>query len=350
MASLRAGTTDGQPATAGRRLALLSIVAPIFNEGANIDAFFARLVAVLDGTGLAWEIVCVNDGSGDDSLERLIAARARHPGVRIIDFSRNFGKEPALSAGLAHARGDVVIPIDADLQHPPELIPDMIEKWRQGFDVVYALRASRAYQSGPARFFAHAFYWIFDRLSDVPLPAGAGDFRLLDRRVVDVINGMPERTRFMKGIFAWVGFSQTGVTFTPVEREDGDTKWGFFKLLRFAFDGLTAFSNFPLKVWSLIGAAISLLAFVYIVIRLLRTAVYGIDVPGYESIIVTILFLGGMQLLTLGIIGDYIGRVFNEVKGRPLYIVRTAYGFERTEALKMSAGEVPEPERLKALR
>ncbi|HYB10607.1 MAG TPA: glycosyltransferase family 2 protein [Alphaproteobacteria bacterium] len=348
MASLRASSTNGGPASGGRRIALLSVVVPIFNEGANIDSFFTRVVAVLDGTGLPWEIVCINDGSRDNSLERLIVARAQHSSVRIIDFSRNFGKEPALSAGLARARGDIVIPIDADLQHPPELIPDMIEKWRQGFDVVYALRANRAYQSGPARFFAHAFYWIFDRLSDVPLPAGAGDFRLLDRRVVDVINGMPERTRFMKGIFAWVGFRQTGVTFNPVEREKGNTKWGFFKLLRFAFDGLTAFSNFPLKVWGLIGAAISLLAFVYIVIRLLRTAIYGIDVPGYESIIVTILFLGGMQLLTLGIIGDYIGRVFNEVKGRPLYIVRAAYGFERDEAAKMPAGEVPEPERIEA--
>ena len=350
MVSLRTGHAAKQSATAERTVALLSIVTPVYNEGPGADAFFARLVPVLERLGLPWEIICINDGSQDDTLEHLIAARERYPAVKIIDFSRNFGKEPAHSAGLAHAQANVVIPIDADLQHPPELIPDLIQKWREGFDVVYAVRATRAYQSRRARIFARAFYWIFDWLSDVPLPAGAGDFRLMDRRVVDVINRMPERTRFMKGIFAWVGFRQTGVFFTPVERSNGDTKWGFFKLLRFAFDGLTAFSNFPLKVWSLIGAAISLLAFVYIVIRLLRTAFYGIDVPGYESIIVTILFLGGMQLLTLGIIGDYIGRVFNEVKGRPLYVVRAAYGFERQDALPNIEDPVPMSERFKVLR
>jgi len=350
MASLRTGHSITQSAIGERTVGLLSIVTPVYNEGAGVDAFFARLVPVLERIGAPWEIICINDGSRDDTLEHLIAARGRYSAVKIIDFSRNFGKEPALSAGLAHAQGNIVIPIDADLQHPPELIPELIQRWREGFDVVYAVRATRAYQSRRARFFARAFYWIFDWLSDVPLPAGAGDFRLMDRRVVDFINRMPERTRFMKGIFAWVGFRQTGVSFTPVERSKGDTKWGFFKLLRFAFDGLTAFSNFPLKVWSLIGAAISLLAFVYIVIRLLRTAIYGIDVPGYESIIVAILFLGGMQLLTLGIIGDYIGRVFNEVKGRPLYIVRAAYGFEREDALANIGDAAAAPERFKVLR
>jgi glycosyltransferase involved in cell wall biosynthesis len=321
---------------------LLSVVVPFYNEGRGVAAFFDRLVPVLDRLELNWEVVCVNDGSRDDTLDHLVAVRERHGRVKIIDFSRNFGKEQALSAGLAHAHGDIVVPIDSDLQHPPELIPAMIDKWREGFEVVYAVRSTRDYQSGPARFFSRAFYWVFDRLSDVPLPEGAGDFRLLDRRVVDVINRMPERTRFMKGIFAWVGFHQTGVPFTPAQRQEGESKWGFLKLLRFAFDGLTAFSNFPLKVWGLIGAAISLLAFFYIVVRLLRTAIYGIDVPGYESIIVTILFLGGMQLLTLGILGDYLGRVFNEVKGRPLYIVRAAYGFDRLEMPELAPALAPE--------
>lgn len=324
--------------------ALLSVVVPFYNEGAGVEAFFARLLPVLDGIGLDWEVVCVNDGSQDDTLDRLVAQRKRHSGIRIIDFSRNFGKEPALSAGLAHARGDLVVPIDADLQHPPEVIPELVAKWREGYEVVYAVRSTRDYQSPMAYRMTQAFYWIFARLSDVPLPEGAGDFRLLDRRVVDVINRMPERTRFMKGIFAWVGFRQTGVPFTPAPREEGKSKWGFLKLLRFAFDGLTAFSNFPLKVWGLIGACISLFAFIYIVFRLLRTAIYGIDVPGYESIIVTILFLGGMQLLTLGIFGDYLGRVFNEVKGRPLYIVRAAYGFEQQAAAEFEADSRPKPE------
>ena len=308
--------------------ALLSVVVPFYNEGAGVEPFFARLIPVLDRLSLSWEVICVNDGSLDDTLARLIARHEREPRIRIIDFSRNFGKEPALSAGLAHARGEAVLPLDADLQHPPEVIPELVAKWREGYEVVYAVRSTRAYQSALARMMSHLFYWIFERLSDVPLPEGAGDFRLLDRRVVDVINRMPERTRFMKGIFAWVGFRQVGVRFTPAPRREGESKWAFLRLLRFAFDGLTAFSNFPLKVWGLIGASISLLAFVYIVVRLLRTAIYGIDVPGYELIIVTILFLGGMQLLTLGIIGDYLGRVFDEVKGRPLYIVRASFGFE----------------------
>lgn len=334
MASSRRGRLDADSSKREAAARLLSVVVPFYNEGANVESFLARLLPVLEGVGLAWEVVCVNDGSQDNTLERLTAARRRHPEIKIIDLSRNFGKEPALSAGLAHARGDLVVPIDADLQHPPEVIADMVAKWREGYDVIYAVRSSREYQSRLTRACTRLFYWIFDRLTDVPLPRGAGDFRLMDRRVVDVINRMPERSRFMKGIFSWVGFRQTGVSFVPAPRQEGDSKWDFLRLLRLAFDGLTSFSNFPLKVWGLIGACISLLAFVYIVIRLLRTLLYGIDVPGYESIIMTILFLGGMQLLTLGIIGDYLGRVFNEVKGRPLYVVRAAYGFE--------PGEVPE--------
>ncbi|HLI11794.1 MAG TPA: glycosyltransferase family 2 protein [Alphaproteobacteria bacterium] len=329
---MRAGSAEIGSSLGERASALLSVVVPFYNEGPNVEAFFLRLIPALEDIGLEWEVIAVNDGSHDDTLKRLIAARERHPEIKVIDFSRNFGKEPALSAGLAHARGDLIVPIDADLQHPPELIAEMVAKWREGYEVVYAVRSSREYQSRATRNFTRFFYWIFDRLSDVPLPAGAGDFRLMDRRVVDVINRMPERTRFMKGIFAWVGFRQTGVLFTPAQRRSGGSKWDFIKLVRFAFDGLTAFSNFPLKVWGLIGACISLLAFIYIVIRLLRTFLYGIDVPGYESIIVAILFLGGMQLLTLGIIGDYLGRVFDEVKGRPLYIVRAAYGLDPHKA------------------
>jgi len=325
---------QGDPVGSGgkpRHALLLSVVVPFYNEGAGIDAFFTRLIAVLERLSFAWEVICVNDGSRDDTLARLLAWRARDARIRILDFSRNFGKELALSAGLAHAGGDAVVPLDADLQHPPEVIPELIAKWREGYEVVYAVRATRDYQSAPARTLSRLFYWLFERLSEVPLPEGAGDFRLLDRRVVEVINRMPERTRFMKGIFAWVGFRQTGVSFTPEPRLQGESKWAFLRLLRFAFDGLTAFSNFPLKVWGLVGASISLVAFFYIIVRLLRTAIYGIDVPGYESIIVTILFLGGMQLLTLGIIGDYLGRVFNEVKGRPLYIVRASFGFGEAE-------------------
>lgn len=306
----------------------LSVIVPLFNEGTNVECLFARLEPALDALGLTWEIVCVNDGSRDDTLVRLVAAHQRNPRIKVIDFSRNFGKECALSAGLAAAKGRAVVPIDADLQHPPEAIGDLVAKWREGYEVVYAVRESRTGQRLAGRLFAHAFYWLFERLSDVPLPREAGDFRLLDRRVVAVINSMPERNRFMKGIFAWVGFKQIGISYRQAARAGGDTKWGFWRLLRFAFNGLTAFSNFPLMVWSVIGAAISGLAFFYIMVRLVKTLLYGIDVPGYESIIVIILFLGGIQLLSLGILGDYLGRVFNEVKGRPLYIVRAAYGIE----------------------
>lgn len=344
--SLRTHHMGHQPSKRERPRPLLSVVVPFYNEGPGVEAFFARLIPVLDRIGLDWEVVCINDGSRDDTLDRLVAQHERYPGIKIIDFSRNFGKEPALSAGLAHARGDLVVPIDADLQHPPEVIPELIAKWREGYEVVYAVRSTRDYQNLMARQMTRAFYWLFARLSDMPLPEGAGDFRLLDRRVVDVINRMPERTRFMKGIFTWVGFRQTGVPFTPAARERGESKWAFFKLLRFAFDGLTAFSNFPLKVWGVIGACISLVAFVYIVFRLLRTAIYGIDVPGYESIIVTILFLGGMQLLTLGIFGDYLGRVFNEVKGRPLYIVRASYGLEQDTTAELETDSTPKAERV----
>jgi glycosyltransferase involved in cell wall biosynthesis len=308
----------------------LSVVAPFYNESLNVGRFFGRLLPVLEGLGLDWEVICVNDGSRDDTLARLVTVHLSDPRVKLIDLSRNFGKEPALSAGLAHARGDAVIPMDADLQHPPELIPQMIAKWREGFDVVYAVRRQRTGQGPFGRLQAKAFYWLFDRLSDVPLPREVGDFRLLDRKVVDVITAMPERTRFMKGIFAWVGFRQTGVPYEQEERRYGRTSWNFMKLLAFAFDGLVAFSDYPLRIWALVGSVISGFAFLYIVYRLIRTMLYGIDVPGYESIIVTMLFLGGVQLITLGIIGHYLGRVFNEVKGRPLFIVRERYGWDET--------------------
>lgn len=318
--------SDASQAESEPSRSLLSIVIPFYNESANIAALFARLVPVLEGLGMAWEVVCVNDGSRDDTVDRLLAVRAKEPRVKVIDLSRNFGKEAALSAGLAMAAGDAVVPMDADLQHPPERLADLIARWREGYDVVVAVRDQRIGQSLRHRMFAHAFYWVFDHLSEVRLPREVGDFRLMDRRVVDTINRMPERTRFMKGIFAWVGFRQASIVYEQGERAGGDTKWSFKTLLRLSIDGLTAFSTFPLRVWSLIGLVVSGFAFFYIVYRLLRTMVYGIDVPGYESLLATILFLGGIQLITLGIIGDYLGRVFNEVKGRPLYIIRQAHG------------------------
>lgn len=304
---------------------VLSVVIPCYNEGENVPLLFGRLMPALAALGVTVEVICVNDGSSDDTLPRLLAMQKSEPALRIVDLSRNFGKEKALSAGLAHSRGQTVVPMDADLQHPPEVIGEMLAKWREGWDVVFARRDARTGQSLKERVFAHGFYWVFDHLSDVHLPREVGDFRLMDRKVVETINAMPERSRFMKGIFAWVGFNHTEIIYHQGERAAGLSKFSSVKLLRFAFDGLTSFSNFPLKVWGVIGAVISTLAFFYILFRIVRTLVWGIDVPGYESILASVLFLGGMQLLTLGIIGDYLGRVFDEVKGRPLFIVRRLY-------------------------
>jgi glycosyltransferase involved in cell wall biosynthesis len=307
---------------------LVSIVIPCFNESANIWPLFERLLPVLDGLDGGGEVICVNDGSSDDTLIRLLASNVRDARVKVVDLSRNFGKEPALSAGLALARGRAVIPMDADLQHPPEAIPSLIAKWREGFDVVNAVRDRRVGQNLASKTQARLFYWLFDRLSDTPLPREVGDFRLLDRRVVDVINRMPERTRFMKGIFAWVGFRQTQVPYAQEERHDGERKSSTLRLIALAFDGITAFSNAPLRIWGWVGAAFALLSFVYMLVRIIRTIIFGIEVPGYESIIAIMLFLGGMQLLTLGVIGDYLGRVFTEVKGRPLYVIRDIVGMK----------------------
>jgi len=303
----------------------LSVIIPCYNEGENVPTLFGRLLPVLRGLGVSFEVICINDGSGDDTLERLLAVQKTEPALRIIDLSRNFGKEKALSAGLLHSRGQAVVPMDADLQHPPEAIVAMLAQWRDGWEVVFARRDARTGQGLSERLFARGFYWVFDHLSDVRLPREVGDFRLMDRKVVDTINTMPERSRFMKGIFAWVGYRHTEIVYHQAERVAGVSKFNALKLLRFAFDGLTSFSNFPLKVWGGIGAVISILAFFYIVVRIIRTLVWGIDVPGYESTLVSVLFLGGMQLLTLGIIGDYLGRVFDEVKGRPLFIIRKVH-------------------------
>ncbi|MBI4182917.1 MAG: glycosyltransferase family 2 protein [Proteobacteria bacterium] len=306
----------------------LSVVVPFYNEGSGVDSLMERLVPVLDRAGERWEIVCVNDGSVDDTLPRLAAWHAKEPRIKALDLSRNFGKEAALSAGLLHAAGMAVVLIDGDLQHPPEVIPELVAKWREGYEMVYAVRRTRRDQAWSNRIATGVYYRMFRHFSEVTLPKDAGDFRLLDRKVVDALNRMPERNRFMKGLFAWMGFRQAAVPFDVGPRDQGRSKWGFVRLIRLGLAGLTAFSNFPLQVWSLIGAAISAIAFVYIVFRLLRSLVHGIDVPGYESIIISILFLGGIQLLSLGIIGDYLGRVFNEVKGRPLFIVRESYGID----------------------
>jgi glycosyltransferase involved in cell wall biosynthesis len=304
---------------------LLSIVVAMFNEEASIDAFFTEIDAVAARLPLGVEYVCVNDGSRDGTLAKLLARQAQDKRIRIVDLARNFGKEAAMTAGLAHARGDAVVVIDADLQDPPELIEQFVAKWREGFEVVYGIRASRASDSFTKRLTAEAFYKLFNRITAVPIPSDAGDFRLLDRKVVDALLTFPERNRFMKGLFAWVGFKQIGVPFVRQPRVLGKTAWNYWKLINFAIDGVTGFSTVPLRVWSFVGAVVSLIGFSYALFLIIRTLIFGIDVPGYASIMVTVLFLGGVQLLCLGMLGEYMGRLYMETKGRPIYIVSHIY-------------------------
>lgn len=309
----------------------LSVVVPLYNEELNIDYLFERLVSVLDGMNTSYEIVCVNDGSKDNTLQRLVEYHHRNPVIKVVNLSRNFGKEVALTAGIDYAMGSAVIPIDADLQDPPELIKELVAKWREGYDVVYGTRRSRQGESWFKRWTANAFYRTIGQMSRVPIPRDTGDFRLLDRRVVEVLKQMPERTRFMKGMFAWVGFKQTSMLFDREPRLKGVTAWNYWKLWNFAIDGITSFSFVPLKIWGYVGIMISLFSLLYATFLVIRTLISGIDVPGYASIMVAVLFLGGIQLLTLGIIGEYLGRVYEEVKGRPLYLVRDFYGFDKKQ-------------------
>ncbi len=311
----------------------ISVVVPLYNEELNIDYLFERLLSVLSRLDMTYEIVCVNDGSKDNTIGCLIEHHHQNPKIKVVNLSRNYGKEIALSAGLDYANGNAVIPIDADLQDPPELIAELVEKWREGYDVVYATRRSRQGESWVKRFTANVFYRTIDGLSQVPIPRNTGDFRLLDRRVVDALKQMPERNRFMKGLFAWVGFKQTSVIYDRPSRYKGETKWNYWKLWNFAIDGITSFSFLPLKVWSYVGLLVAIPSFFYASFLVIRTLIYGIDFPGYASIMVAVLFLGGVQLVSLGVLGEYLGRVYEEVKGRPLYLVRESYGFDSNQAV-----------------
>ena len=312
----------------------LSVVVPVYNEEQNLDYLFERLTSVLNRLNMTYEIVCVNDGSRDNTIERLIEHHQQNPAIKVVNLSRNYGKEIALSAGLDYTCGDAVVPIDADLQDPPELIADLVAKWREGYDVVLATRRSRQGESWIKRLTANAFYRIIDRISQVPIPRDTGDFRLIDRRVVDAIKQLPERNRFMKGLFAWVGFKQTSILYDRPSRYKGETTWNYWRLWNFALDGITSFSFIPLKVWSYIGLLVAIPAFFYASFLVIRTVLFGVDLPGYASIMVAVLFLGGVQLVSLGVLGEYLGRVYEEVKGRPLYLVRESYGFDSTQSVR----------------
>ena len=304
----------------------LSLAVPMFNEADGADTFFARVEAVLDPMGISYEIVCVNDGSRDKTLECLLRHRARNPRVVVVDLSRNFGKDIALTAAIDHCNGNAVVPMDADLQDPPELLPQLVAKWREGHDMVIACRASRESDTRLKKSSARWFYKLFNRIAVVPIPSDAGDFRLMDRRVVEALKRLPESGRFMKGLFAWVGFRQARVYYTREARHAGTTKFNYWKLWNFALDGIVSFSSMPLRVWSYVGAGVSFLALLYAGFLIIRTLIFGIDQPGYASLMVAILFMGGIQLISLGVLGEYLSRIFNESKRRPLYLVREVNG------------------------
>lgn len=306
----------------------LSVVIPVFNEENALPFLMQRLAQVLDALERPYEVLFVDDGSRDGSLEVLRELNQQRSEVRIVELSRNFGKEIAVSAGLDHARGRAVVVMDADLQDPPELIPELLEKWREGYDAVYATRTARRGETWLKRSTASAFYYLLSKTSEIPIPSNTGDFRLLDRAVVETLRQLPEHNRFMKGLFAWVGFRQTAVHFDRPARAKGHTKWNLASLVRLSVDGLTSFSSLPLQLAGYVGMFVSAAAFAYALFLFVRTIVLGIDVPGYASLMVVILFLGGLQLFTLGVIGEYLGRVFIEVKRRPLYIVRKLHGFD----------------------
>jgi glycosyltransferase involved in cell wall biosynthesis len=300
---------------------MISIVVPMMNEEAGLPAFLDTLIPICREIG-PFEIIAVNDGSSDTTLDILMQYQKHHPELAIVDFSRNFGKEAALIAGLNFCSGFVAITMDADLQHPPECIPEMLAKWHEGYEIVSAVREDRQVETFVKRLTANYFYKIFNKISEVKILPGEGDFRLLDRKAIDALLQLPERARFNKGLFNWIGFKLCHIHHPLRERNAGETKWDYRKLFRFAIDGFISFSNLPLKIWTHIGLTCSFIAIAYAVYVFVRTLIFGADVPGYPSIIIAVFFMGGLILSGIGILGEYISRVFEETKQRPLYIVR----------------------------
>jgi glycosyltransferase involved in cell wall biosynthesis len=313
---------------------LLSVVVPVKNEEQGIVPFVERVGAILDtiADNEGWEILFVDDGSTDATLAAITAANIRDPRVRALSLSRNFGKEAALTAGLDHARGQAVVPMDVDMQDPPEVLPEMVAKWRDGYEMVFGVRRCRDSDGWTKRVTAGLYYRAHNAVSADKIPENAGDFRLLDRKVVEVIRQLPERNRFMKGLFAWAGFKQAAVEYDRVERETGKTKFNYWKLWTLALDGITSASTVPLRIWSYVGACVALFAMAYAGFIAVRTMVYGISVPGYASIMVSVLFLGGVQLISLGVLGEYVGRILTETKQRPLYVIRDTIGVDADAA------------------
>jgi len=338
---VNAGTGGAKHRDRGRSKQVISVIVPVYNEEQVLAAFHARLAAVLDTLPFPAEVIYVNDGSTDGSLEILRDLRSRDRRLAIVDLSRNFGKELALTAGIDHADGAAVVIIDADLQDPPEVIPELIKPWaEEGYDVVYAQRRSRRGESSLKRFTAYSFYRVINWLSRVHVPHDTGDFRLLSRRAVEGLKEVREHHRFMKGLFAWIGFRQIAVPYHRSPRAGGRSKWNYVRLWNFSLEGITGFTIAPLKVATYLGLTVAVVAIGFGAAIVWRTLVHGSDVPGYPSLMVVILLFGGLQLMTLGILGEYVGRVFNETKRRPLYLVQDYVAAEPAE----SAAAVPDPD------
>ena len=314
-------TNDAAP-----RRAELSVIIPVLNEADNIAPLLARLVPIMKRCVASYEVIFVDDGSTDATLDAVARAHAADASVGVVSLSRNFGKEVAIAAGLDHATGQASVIIDADLQHPPEVIEAFVARWREGYKNVYGQRVDRSDDSPLRRALTQRFYKIFGSVGDTRLPEGAGDFRLLDAQAVTALRALRERARFNKGLYAWIGFKSIGVPFTVAERSHGSSKFSYRKLTRFALDGLMSFSTLPLMVWTWVGTVISVFAMCTAIYFVVDTLVFGVDVPGFASLIVSVTFLAGVQLLSLGVLGEYVGRIFAEVKGRPLYIVETRIG------------------------
>lgn len=307
----------------------ISLLIPAFNEAEGIVETLHHLERALSGLDYAIEVVIVNDGSRDDTLGKIQTFASSLFDIVVVDLSRNFGKEAALSAGLSVATGDAVIPIDADLQDPPELIPEMIERWRQGAEVVVAHRSNRESDSAAKRLTAKGFYRLINRIAEVEIPDNVGDFRLMDRCVVDVVNSLPENRRFMKGLFAWAGFKTASVEYVRPQRASGESKFNGLRLINLAVEGITSFSTAPLRLATYVGAAVALAAFGYAVFVVIRTLLFGVDLPGYASLISVMLFMSGMQLLALGLVGEYVGRTYMEAKRRPPFVIRRVWRNQR---------------------
>ena len=304
----------------------ICLVIPVYNEADGLTALAAALHKTLDGRDFSWSALLVDDGSTDDTLQRIRALHDADPRFASISFSRNFGQNIAIAAGLRYARGDAVVILDADLQHPPEVIPAFVERWRQGAKVVFGQRNTRIADSALRNLYSSIFHTIFRRIASTRLPVGVADFLLLDRQAVDAINRLGERTRFNKGLYAWIGFPHAIVPFDAGERMIGRSKGNFAKLAQFAVDGFVSFSSLPLKVWSYLGVLVSLGAIAYAIYFFIRSLIYGPDIPGFPSLIVSIMFFAGVQLVSLGIIGEYLARIYEEVKARPLFVVAEEIG------------------------